>query len=54
MRVRPHARTGPAIVADAHRAPSRRLPPLIGLSLALGFSLLAWAGLAALVRAALN
>lgn len=54
MRVRPHARTDRAIAAEAPRAPARRLPPLIGLSLALGFSLLAWAGLAALVRAAMT
>ncbi len=51
MRVRPHARTGPAIIDDLPRTRARRLPPLFGLSLAFGVSLLAWAGIAALVRA---
>ncbi|MBU6372388.1 MAG: hypothetical protein KJS97_06620 [Alphaproteobacteria bacterium] len=54
MRVRPHARTGPAIVADDPRTPVRRLPPLVGLSLALGLSLLAWTGIAAVIRALLG
>jgi len=42
------------IVADLPRASSRRLPPLVGLSLALAVSLLAWTGIAALIRAALT
>ena len=54
MRVRPHARTGPAIAAELPRHSARRQPPLFGLSLALAVSLLAWIGIAALIRAALT